>query len=263
MKLPLDKYFRGVEVAALRSEWDSRDAIFVGFKAGDNKANHSHLDLGTFVLDALGKRWALDLGADDYNLPGYFGNQRWNYYRLRAEGHNTLLINPEAPPDQDPAAASRIIRFESKPERALAVADLTPAYAKQARKVWRGLSLLDRKQVLVQDEVQTDQPAEVWWFLHTPAQAAVNADPTTATLTQDNVRLWARILSPKNAQFTVMEAKPLSSTSPDKQAQNNTVRKLAVHLTGVSDVRLTVLLVPLRENEAPPSQTPAVLPLEN
>ena len=54
---PRDAIFRGVEVATLRSEWESRDAVFVGFKAGDNKANHSHLDLGTFVLDALGKRW--------------------------------------------------------------------------------------------------------------------------------------------------------------------------------------------------------------
>ena len=94
--LPLDKYFRGAEVAVLRSEWENPKALFVGFKAGDNKANHSHLDLGSFVFDAAGARWAMDLGADDYNLPGYFGGQRWNYYRLRAEGHNTLVINPTA-----------------------------------------------------------------------------------------------------------------------------------------------------------------------
>ncbi len=136
--LPLDKYFRGAEVAVLRSDWEDPQALFVGFKAGDNKANHSHLDLGSFVFDAAGVRWALDLGADNYNLPGYFGRQRWNYYRLRAEGHNTLVINPGEGPDQDPAAKARIIRFESRPERAFAIADLTPAYAKNARKVWRG-----------------------------------------------------------------------------------------------------------------------------
>jgi len=91
---PLDKYFRGVEVATFRSAWNDRDAVFVGFKAGDNKANHSNLDLGTFILDALGTRWALDLGADNYNMPGYFGKQRWTYYRMRAESHNTLVLNP-------------------------------------------------------------------------------------------------------------------------------------------------------------------------
>jgi hypothetical protein len=94
--LPLDKYFRGAEVAVLRSDWDNPQALFVGFKAGDNKANHSHLDLGSFVFDAAGVRWAMDLGADDYNLPGYFGGKRWNYYRLRAEGQNTPVINPDA-----------------------------------------------------------------------------------------------------------------------------------------------------------------------
>ncbi|MBI3920212.1 MAG: DUF4962 domain-containing protein, partial [Armatimonadetes bacterium] len=85
--LPLDKYFRGVEVATFRSVWEDRNAVFLGFKAGDNKANHSNLDLGSFVLDALGVRWAVDLGADNYNLPGYFGRQRWTYYRMRAESH--------------------------------------------------------------------------------------------------------------------------------------------------------------------------------
>ena len=39
------------------------EALFIGFKAGDNRVNHSHLDLGTFVLDALGQRWAIDLGG--------------------------------------------------------------------------------------------------------------------------------------------------------------------------------------------------------
>ena len=84
-KLPLDRYFRGAEVATLRSEWENSKALYVGFKAGDNRANHSHLDLGSFVFDALGARWAMDLGSDDYNLPGYFGAQRFTYYRLRAE----------------------------------------------------------------------------------------------------------------------------------------------------------------------------------
>ena len=171
--LPLDKYFRGAEVAVLRSDWENPQALFVGFKAGDNKANHSHLDLGSFVFDAAGVRWAMDLGADDYNLPGYFGGQRWTYYRLRAEGHNTLVINPAAAPDQDPAAKTQITRFESTPKRAFAIADLTPAYAKNASRVWRGIALLDREKVVVQDEIRADKPVELWWFMHTPASVRI------------------------------------------------------------------------------------------
>jgi len=243
--LALDKYFRGAEVAVLRSDWDNPQALFVGFKAGDNKANHSHLDVGSFVFDAAGVRWAMDLGADDYNLPGYFGGQRWNYYRLRAEGQNTLVINPGATPDQDPAASTRITRFASTPKRAFAIADLTPAYAKNASRVWRGIALLDREKLLVQDEIQAGKPVELWWFMHTPASVSIEDGGRTATLQQVGAQLRAEILSPADASFQIMDAQPLpSSPHPDRQAKNERSRKLAIHLTGISDARLAVLLAP-------------------
>jgi len=85
-----DRYFRGVEVATMRDRWDDPRAWFVGFKAGANTVGHAHLDVGSFVLETKGVRWAIDLGPDDYDLPGYFddhgGGRRWTYYRLRAEG---------------------------------------------------------------------------------------------------------------------------------------------------------------------------------
>jgi hypothetical protein len=252
--LPLDKYFRGAEVAVLRSDWESPKTLFLGFKAGDNKANHSHLDLGSFVFDALGVRWAMDLGADNYNLPGYFGGGRRNYYRLRAEGHNTLVINPDAAPDQDPAAATRIVRFQSKSDRSFAIADLTPAYRKNARKVLRGLALLDRNKALVQDEIQTPEPADVWWFMHTAADLKIESDGRAASLRQGREQLRAEILSPPDARFQIMDAEPLpSSLHPEGQNKNEGVRKLAIHLAGVSNTRLTVLLVPAAQSGNQPA----------
>lgn len=35
----------------------------------------------------------IDLGSDNYDLPGYFGEQCWSYYRLRTEGHNTIQVD--------------------------------------------------------------------------------------------------------------------------------------------------------------------------
>ena len=260
--LPLDKWFRHSEVVTLRGAWGDREATYVGFKAGDNQANHSHLDLGSFVIEALGTRWAIDLGSDNYNMPGYFGKQRWTYYRLRAEGHNTLVINPGEAPDQDPAAAARITRFESKPERAIAVSDLTPAYARQARRVERGIALLNRRCVLVQDEIETDKPAEVWWFLHTQASTTLDADGTTAILTRDNTRLEARILSPAQARFTVEEAQPFpTSPHPEMQNQNRGTRKLAIQLKGVTEGRVAVMLIPARQGEASNAIIAEVKPL--
>jgi hypothetical protein len=262
--LPLDKYFRGAEVVVLRSQWEDPKALFAGFKAGDNKANHSHLDLGSFVFDALGARWAVDLGADDYNLPGYFGDQRWNYYRLRAEGQNALVINPGPGPDQDPAAATRIVRFESKTERAFAIADLTPAYAKQAGKVWRGIALLNRNQLLVQDEIQAGQPAEVWWFMHTPASVQLEGDGRTVLLQQVGVQLRLDLLSPEGATFQIMDAQPLpESPQRDRQAKNQGVKKLAIHLQGVTGARLAVAMTPLASKNEAAAAPPQLAPLSD
>lgn len=249
--LPLDKYYRGMEVATLRGAWGDTSATFAGLKAGDNKANHSHLDLGTFVVDALGERWAEDIGSDDYNLPGYFGGKRWDYYRLRAEGHNTLVINPGKGTDQNPKAAARMLRFESKPDAAFAIADLTPAYAADVQRAERGLRLIGRKSVLVQDEVMTKQPAEVWWFLHTAAKIQLGRDGRTAELQRGTKRLRAILLSPAKASFEVMAAEPLP-TSPValQQAKNKGTSKLAVHLTDVTDLRLAVLLEPVTDGPA-------------
>jgi hypothetical protein len=247
--LALDKYFRGVEVVTLRSDWENSKGLFVGFKAGDNKANHSHLDLGSFVFDALGARWAVDLGSDDYNLPGYFGGQRWNYYRLRAEGQNTLVINPGVGPDQDPGATARMIRFESRPERAFGIADLTPAYRQNARKVWRGVALLDRRRLLIQDEIQSDNPAEIWWFMHTPADIK-QIDVRSFMMHQLGVQLRAEILSPEGAAFQFMDAQPLAtSPHPERQAKNQNIKKLAVHLKDIKETRIAILLTPVTNDK--------------
>ncbi len=260
--LSMDRYFRGVEVATFRNSWDDPQGVFVGFKAGDNRAGHSHLDLGSFILEAEGVRWALDLGKDDYHLPGYFEQNRWDYYRRRAEGHNTLLINPGPGPDQDPEAAAAMVRFHSGPDSSLAIADLTPAYARQVKRVWRGLALRNRRQVLIQDEIQAEKPAEVLWAMHTAAAVHLSQDNRTASLSQGGARLAVRIISPPQAVFKLLPAQPLpSSPHPEKQAENQGVSKLTIHLTEVTDLRLVVELTPLTEKPEPASLESKITPL--
>jgi len=249
--LPLDAVFRGIDVAFLRGAWEDPQAIFVGFKGGDNRANHSHLDLGCFVMDALGQRWALDLGPDNYNLPAYFGNQRWTYYRLRTEGHNTLVLNGE---NQDPKAKAPIMAFRSTPERAYAVADLTAAYASQAARVQRGIGLLDRQHVLIQDEVGTTAATEVLSGFLTDAE--IEAEGSTARLRKGGKVMLARVIGPEGSAFEVLPANP-----PEPQAQQPNVHKLAVRLADrVGETRIVVLLTPLAPG-VPEDHDPTVAPL--
>jgi hypothetical protein len=237
--LSLDALFTRVNVAFFRSAWEDPDAIFVGFKGGDNKANHSHLDLGTFVLDALGKRWAVDLGGDDYNMPNYFGKDRWTYYRLRTEGHNVLVINGE---NQDPKAEAPIIKFKSESNHAFAVADLSSAYVSVAKRVLRGIAIVDRSRVIIQDEVEADEPVSIVWGFHTSAD--IKIDGKMAILTQDGSHLTIRIKEPENAEFKVVSAQP-----PKPQAQNEGVSNLTIQLSKKEKkANIIVELVPYRDN---------------
>jgi len=98
-QLPLDVHFRGdADLAFFRSEWNNPNALWIGFKGGVNNAPHGHLDLGTFVLEANGVRWAVDLGGDSYELPDYWdgkqGGKRWSYYRLNNFGIIPFSRNP-------------------------------------------------------------------------------------------------------------------------------------------------------------------------
>jgi hypothetical protein len=203
LALPLDRRFRRAETVTMRSAWKDPQAIFVGLKAGNNASGHSHLDLGTFVLDALGQRWADELGPMVYQLPGYFGKERFTYYRSGTVGHNTLSIDAK---NQNPKAVCAIPVFKAEKDDAFAVADLTAAYSPAAEQVLRGIWLRDgRRRVLVQDELKLAAPAEIVWQMHTQAAISLNPQKTVATLAKNNKTLYARILVPEKAAFAVQE----------------------------------------------------------
>ena len=117
--IPRNARFRGnANVAMLRGGWGDKSVgfrpwarehtsdVYVGIRAGINSREdpHGHLDLGSFVLDALQVRWAVDIPPvsgsvdypSDYLLPGYFDidlERRFRYYRTSTIGHNTLAID--------------------------------------------------------------------------------------------------------------------------------------------------------------------------
>jgi len=237
-----DAVFRAVKAAFFRSDWNDPAAAYLAFKGGDNAVNHSHLDLGTFVYDELGKRWALDLGSDDYDLPGYFGKLRWTYYRLRTEGHNTLTVDGQ---NQNVSAKAPLLAFLSTLERAYAVADLTEGYTPQLQRALRGVALLHRRALLVQDEVKFAEPVRLVWNFHTPAKITLAG--SSALLEQDGQHIAVHILSPKGAGFGV-----ISSDPPPPQAQQPDVHNLIILLNRTKrSVRIAVLLSPVDDKSRP------------
>jgi hypothetical protein len=247
---PLDRLFERIQIATMRSAWDDPNASFVGVKAGQAVASHSHLDLGSFVFDALGERWASDLGSDNYNMPGYFGGARHTYYRMRAEGHNTLVINPSGGEDQHPRSRATVELVRTTPGEAVAVVDLTAAYQPLVTRAERTFRLTsNRRDLIIEDVVDTDEPIELWWFMHTQADVEVApGDAHLALLSRNGTHVRVRLVEPDDAAFEVMDARPLpTSPDPEMQNRNASYRKLAVHLDGVERVRIIVAIEPVRE----------------
>ncbi|KKI93255.1 hypothetical protein WQ54_05315 [Bacillus sp. SA1-12] len=244
--LPLDRVFMNSEtgIVTMRSDWKS-DTTFVGIHAGNNQANHGDLDIGDFVIGSSGVQWADELGADNYNLPGYFdmNSGRWNYYRKRAEGQNTLVVNPKNGPDQNIKASATITDFSSTAQQGFTIIDMSSAYERDAVSVRRGMALTEgRTIVVIQDELKLKAPSEVYWFMHTKSKIEISKDKKTATLLQSGKRLYAHIFSPAQGYFNIMNAKPLpGSPNPIGQGDNNDIKKLAIHLNGVKDNTLSLV----------------------
>jgi hypothetical protein len=238
--LPAAACFGRAEVVLMRGAWNDARAVFLGFKAGSGQADHGHLDLGSFVLDASGVRWAVDLGEDDYDLPGYWDSGaeggRWNYYRLNNRSHNTLVLNDHL---QDPIAATAISRSRLSGPSPFAVADLSAAYGRDADSLERGAALIDNRAVLIQDEIAWragSQERALRWQLLTGAEITLNG--REAALTQDGQVLHARILSPPGARFMVASANREAPQNP-----NAGYRQLVLEYSeSAAETRVAVLL---------------------
>ncbi len=241
-RVPLDAHFTAAGVVFMRSAWEDSDALYVGFKGGDNTVNHSHLDLGTFVLDALGQRWVAELGPDDYNLPGYWdtANRRWSYYRLGTPGQNTLVLDNQ---NQKYHARAPVTAFSPDSESPFAIADLSEGYVPVASSVRRGVAMPGRRSVVIQDEIRAPEPIEVSWRVHT--RASVTVAGRTATMTQEGRTLEARLLEPADASFAVE-----SAAQEPPQNRNEGVLRLMVKLPGkVTQTRIVVQFAPMTKGK--------------
>jgi Heparinase II/III-like protein len=245
-RIPTAGRFRAVDAVMLRGSWDDPKTTYLGIKGGANDAcEHGHYDLGSFVLDANGVRWAMDLGPDDYGLPGYFEREmRSRYYRTSTIGHNTIVINGEC----QPATARAVITRESFGEDiSFVVMDLSAAYP-SAASAGRGFALIDRRHVLIVDEIApTGCLSSVVWQMHTAAHVGLGdamaslIHPAQSDSAEPS-RFYVRIIDPGSGTLSLGSAAP---SEPQGQSPNAGVAKLVFRIEQVAQpARVAVLLSP-------------------
>lgn len=203
-RLPLHWTSDGtVPVSVHRTSWTDPNAVFFGLKAGSPSGPHGQMDIGSFVLDADGQRWAADLGAENYHLVETHKATRWVVFRQNNYSHNTLTIGDAL---QIPAGKTRIVRFSDDPAFPHSVVDMSPVYAGQAATVHRGMALLPDGRVLIRDHLTGLKPGvAVRWGMMTHARPG-EPGSDRLELRQRNATARLRIHEPAGAVWTLADA---------------------------------------------------------
>lgn len=238
-------------VCLMRTSWDSKDAIYVGVKGGtpsDN--NHTHLDQGTFVMDALGVRWAIDMGPQDYtslekqgitiwdNSPN---SQRWNIYRYNNLAHNVFSVDNSF---FDTKGRAEIKSVSDAPRLMSATLDLSTMYKGHLKNASRNISIVNKKYVTINDSITNEnKKSDITWRMLTKAE--VTPIDGGFLLRKDGKSLFVHL--PKNTVPFVEPATPANSYD----APNPGVSIIGYRITmpANSTENLTVTLIPEDRNE--------------
>ena len=235
-------------VCLMRTSWTDANGIYLGFKAGSASVNHGHMDIGSFIMEANGVRWASDFGSQEYeSLESkgiqVFGRtqdaQRWSIFRINNFAHNTLTVDNQL---QLVKGYAKIDEQSNKPGFAYAISDLSTVYENQLASLKRGVGIIKDKYVVVQDELTaTDKQTTVQWRMLTSAVVTITGK-NTATLTKDNKKLYLRVIAPENLVMKTWSTTP--TTNYDAANPGTTLVGFEVNLAAKAKAEFTVLLIP-------------------
>jgi oligo-alginate lyase len=181
-------------VAALRTGWKAND-IYLAVKGGTPSSNHAHMDIGSFVMDAMDVRWAMDFGASDYNTLETNGvdlwnmsqnSERWDVFRYHNLSHNTLTFNGNK---QLVTGNSPVKNLVSKAGLQSIELDLTSLYQNDVSSCRRVASIVANRYVEITDSIRAgSKNLTVRWNLLTQAvprkvsNKIINLSQSTKTL---------------------------------------------------------------------------------
>ena len=199
-------------VCFMRSSWNDSSAVYVGMKMGSPSVNHGHMDVGSFLLEADGVLWGMDMGGEEYNRLETRGvdlwnsrqnSQRWDVYRYNNFAHNTLSFNHKY---QDVKGKAQIDGYSDQENNMYVISDLTPVYKDQVKSAKRAVSLVNKEYVVVEDLIEaTKRFTMMTWTMVTPASAKIVAD-NVMLLEKDGKRLYIKVEGPKKVRWHISPA---------------------------------------------------------
>ena len=263
---PKDLNWRGRgsnPVAMFRSSWTDPGAVYLAIKGGSPSVSHGHMDVGSFVLDAEGIRWVVDLGPESYHkiesrgmsLWGRSqGAERWKIFRYNNLSHSTLVVDGQ---HQKVNGNAPIVRFSAEKSFPHVVFDMSSLYAGQLAQATRGAALLPTGQVVIQDEFKaTDQAATVRWAMVTPATVSI-ASHDRALLKKGGKTMRLTVVTDKKIQLKTYSTAPKADY--DARNPGTCLIGFELSLSPGQAARTVVLMTPSNGNTEPSLDLPSVL----
>jgi Heparinase II/III-like protein len=262
---PLDMVYSGDEVASLRSSWEDPGAIFVGIKGGSAKGNpHAHLDAGTVILEAFGRRWLSEIPPPHYGRGGwpyakrYMNDERFLFFQTRTEAHNTLLIDPNSNSGGNQSRLGNAIigQLRSSADAGSCEMDLTSLYP-AATSAIRCISLFERRTRLeLRDVVSLKNPAPLRWHVYTTAPLVLPSEDGRAITLKFSgdknpnagERVEILLRSTDQAQrFAIEAAEPIAESPAIIKEKIPGFTRLAIILGRTAEATIDVEFRPWRE----------------
>ena len=95
----------------------------------------------------------------------------------------------------------------------------------------------DGRHVIIKDEITARKGDEIRWAMAT--SAGIEIAGNKATLSSDNKKLYAHVITPEDASFTLISTKP---DNPDEK-QNEGTRMLGVYTSAQSSITKIVIIL--------------------
>ena len=293
LSLPLAISYPTLPSAIFRSAWSDPNATCLAAFGGDNSANHSHLEMGNFILDAAGTRIVYTFGFENYGLQGNGDEavKRWEIMRNSTEGQNALLLSDvDSFPsgykfesefeNQSLKGHAQLTSFHGTSNSGTASFDLSSGYPHQnaPQKVSRQFTLdgPNRSVASIEDVITPSSNSDYKWqaYIAAAAKVSIAPDGQSAILTigtnasgrpmGKQVQITLRVRSSSKASIKVESAQPSNyATNPPpgvtpRQNPNSNYQRIAVYVPNLPAGQTSKILVQFL-----PTSAAAAVPMPN
>ncbi|MBQ4515591.1 MAG: discoidin domain-containing protein [Clostridia bacterium] len=251
--IPTETNTREFAIASTRSGFGEEEFYVAFHGADDGGGRVVDMDAGTYLVDLFGHRWVMDSGSEGATYTSYAGVGLRDYYRMRAEGHNTIVLNPSYYEDQNFYALKDIDRFEHNDRYTIMASDFTNVYEFKGAKSFKRGVMVDKVSMTttVQDELKLSVPSDFYSFIHVGGTIEIASDGRSAVITQGANKMQVQLVGDSSLKFEKMNAVPLETSPKPYSATDDSARwKLMIHSKDVTETKYAVVISPLCGKES-------------